>query len=99
MTMNCVFCKSPNVKYTCCLNEGCKLCDNCDKELFFETKYGFAPRSEQYNWINCPRCKKEIVDLTWFDSNGILRYEMSGIQFIKNVQFYINFNSRVKYGN
>ena len=94
MTMSCVFCKSPSVKYICCFNEGCKLCDKCDKELFVETKYGFAPRNQQYNWINCPHCLKEIVDLNWVDSNGNPRYQMSSYQFIKNMNYFIRSSSQ-----
>lgn len=85
-----MFCKTPNAKYTCCLNEGCKLCEKCNNELFVETKYGFAPRNLQFNWLNCLYCRKEIVDITWIDDKGLLRYQMSAYRFIKNMNSYHN---------
>lgn len=81
----CVFCMTTNVKYTCCLDRGCKICTNCYDALFVETKYGFAPRNQQLNWHSCPECEREIIDLTWFDSYGKLKFMSSGLQYIKNM--------------
>ena len=84
MTKSCVFCKTPNVDYTCCLSSGCKMCECCYKELFVETKYGFAPRNPRFNWHNCPECMREIMDLTlkthessWQEGNAGLTYSYS----------------------
>lgn len=85
----CVFCKTPNVNYTCCLDRGCAMCECCYKELFVDTKYGFAPRNQQLNWLTCPECQREIVDLTWYDLKGHLKYKMSGIQYVKNLNSYL----------
>ena len=95
----CVFCGTPNVKYTCCLERGCKMCDFCYNELFVETKYGFAPKSLRVNWYDCPDCQREIVDLTWYDTRGRLKYMMSGWQYVKNLNFYFNRHAGLKYSN
>lgn len=99
MTKSCVFCKAPDGKYTCCLNNGCKLCVTCYQELFIDTKYGFAPRSSQFNWLNCTECQKEIVDITWIDQKGHLRYQMSSYRFFNNMYSYFNGNAGIKYSS
>lgn len=99
MTTKCVFCKTPDGKYTCCLNRGCKICEKCYNELFIDTKYGFAPRSSQFNWLNCAECQKEIVDITWIDQKGHLRYQMSSYRFVNNMYSYFNGNAGIKYSS
>lgn len=99
MTTSCVFCKTPNVDYTCCINRGCRMCECCYKELFVETKYGFAPRNPRFNWHNCPECMREIIDLTWIDLKGHLKYKMSGIQYVKNLNYYYQGLAGLKYSN
>lgn len=83
---SCVFCGTPNVKYTCCLERGCKMCGDCYSELFVETKYGFAPKSLRVNWYNCPDCQREIVLMTSLNGKGGLTCKWSGLQFVKNIQ-------------
>ncbi len=99
MTTSCVFCKTPNVDYTCCINRGCRMCECCYKELFVETKYGFAPRNSRFNWHNCPECMREIADLTWYDSRGRLKYMMSAWQYVKCMNSYFNGSAGFKYSS
>jgi len=99
MTMNCVFCKKPDIKYTCCLANGCKICEYCFNELFVETKYGFSPKDTQYNWHNCPDCQKEIVYITWIGDRGAVRYQMSAYRFVKNIYGFYNGIGGLKYSS
>jgi hypothetical protein len=61
------------------------MCDFCYNELFVDTKYGFAPKSMQYHWINCLDCQREIVDVAWIDDRGVLHYKMSGYRFVQKM--------------
>jgi hypothetical protein len=96
---SCVFCGTPNVKYTCCLERGCKMCDFCYNELFVETKYGFAPKSLRVNWYDCPVCQREIVLMTSLNGKGGLTCKWSGFQFVKNVQSLTRSHAGMQYSS
>jgi hypothetical protein len=95
MTTNCVFCKATNVYYTCCLYSGCKLCVNCYKSLFVDT----IPADARVNWHHCPKCKREIIEMMWFGSNGQLLYTQSNSQFFKTIESLSFSLANVKFSN
>ena len=99
MTTDCVFCKAPNVYYTCCIYSGCKICLGCYKLLFVDTKYGFAPSNPQLNWHFCPQCRREIIEMTRIDEYGKLQYMWSGLQYIRNIQWAYRGTAELKYTN
>ena len=99
MTMSCVFCKATTKKYTCCLLNGCKICEACYNDLFVETTHGFAPKDLQCDWLNCPECKKEIVDIIWSDNHGVLKCRRSAYRFVENMYSLFNGPAGLKYSN
>jgi hypothetical protein len=42
---------------------------------------------------------REIIDLTWIDLKGHLKYKMSGIQYVKNLNYYYQGLAGLKYSN
>lgn len=97
MTTDCVFCKTLDVYYICCHHSGCKLCVNCYKSQFVGTKYGFAPSNPQLNWHNCPQCRREIIEMTWINEYGKLQYMWSGLQYIRNMDWFYRGTAGLKY--